>query len=196
MSIELVMPSNRLYLVIVFILMLLQAGFYVLLTCLYLSASSFFWCKMIKLGHLAKSCSYPLLQMNCGLVPSETKIWALHMLIAGGVLLLPDALNGQTLYTHTHTHTHLFPCLFLYLSVKVKLCLLSCVWLFAAMWTVATWLLCPWDSPGKNAWVGSHPFSRRSSPPQGWTRVSCIAGRFFAVWATRELETRCSQKFF
>ena len=30
------------------------------------------------------------------------------------------------------------------------------------------------------------PFSRGSSQLRGWTQVSCIAGRFFTVWATRE----------
>ena len=30
------------------------------------------------------------------------------------------------------------------------------------------------------------PFSRGSSWPRDWTQVSCIAGRFFTVWATRE----------
>ena len=30
------------------------------------------------------------------------------------------------------------------------------------------------------------PFSRGSSWPRDWTRVSCNAGRFFTVWATRE----------
>ena len=34
-------------------------------------------------------------------------------------------------------------------------------------------------------WVAI-PFSRRSSRPGDWTRVSCIAGRFFTIWATRE----------
>ena len=34
-------------------------------------------------------------------------------------------------------------------------------------------------------WVAI-PFSRRSSWPRDGTRVSCIAGRFFTVWATRE----------
>ena len=29
-------------------------------------------------------------------------------------------------------------------------------------------------------------YSRGSSPPRDWTRVSCIAGRFFTVWTTRE----------
>ena len=29
-------------------------------------------------------------------------------------------------------------------------------------------------------------FSRRSSRPRDWTRVSCIVGRCFTVWATRE----------
>ena len=30
------------------------------------------------------------------------------------------------------------------------------------------------------------PFSWGSSQPRDWTWVSCIAGRFFIVWATRE----------
>ena len=30
-------------------------------------------------------------------------------------------------------------------------------------------------------------FSRGSSQPRDWTRVSCIAGRRFTVWATREV---------
>ena len=29
-------------------------------------------------------------------------------------------------------------------------------------------------------------FTRGSSWPRGWTWVSCIAGRFFTIWATRE----------
>ena len=33
-------------------------------------------------------------------------------------------------------------------------------------------------------WVAI-PFSRGSSKPWDWTQVSCIAGRFFASWATR-----------
>ena len=34
-------------------------------------------------------------------------------------------------------------------------------------------------------WVAI-PFSRESSQPRNQTQVSCIAGEFFAVWATRE----------
>ena len=34
-------------------------------------------------------------------------------------------------------------------------------------------------------WV-AFPFSRGSSQPRDWTQVSCIAGRFFTIWATRE----------
>ena len=30
------------------------------------------------------------------------------------------------------------------------------------------------------------PFSRGFSRPRKWTQVSCIAGRFFTIWATRE----------
>ena len=34
-------------------------------------------------------------------------------------------------------------------------------------------------------WVDISP-SQRSSEPGDWTQVSCIAGRFFTIWATRE----------
>ena len=34
-------------------------------------------------------------------------------------------------------------------------------------------------------WVAI-PFSRGSSQPKDQTQVSCIAGRFFTIWATRE----------
>ena len=35
-------------------------------------------------------------------------------------------------------------------------------------------------------WVAS-PFSRESSPPRDQTQISCIAGKFFTVWDTREV---------
>ena len=34
-------------------------------------------------------------------------------------------------------------------------------------------------------WI-AFPFSRESSQPRDWTWVSCIAGRFFTIWATWE----------
>ena len=40
-------------------------------------------------------------------------------------------------------------------------------------------------SPRILEWV-AYPFSRGSSWPRNRTRVSCIAGRFFINWATRE----------
>ena len=46
-------------------------------------------------------------------------------------------------------------------------------------------------------WVAI-PFSRGSSWPRNWTRVSCIAGRSFTIWATREahgLEKRSEVKW-
>ena len=36
-------------------------------------------------------------------------------------------------------------------------------------------------------WV-TIPFSRGSSWPRNWTQVSCIAGGFFAIWATTEAQ--------
>ena len=35
-------------------------------------------------------------------------------------------------------------------------------------------------------WV-AYPFSRGSSQPRNWTRVSCTVGGFFTSWATREI---------
>ena len=35
-------------------------------------------------------------------------------------------------------------------------------------------------------WI-AYPFSRVSSQPRNWTRVSCTAGRFLISWATREV---------
>ena len=31
------------------------------------------------------------------------------------------------------------------------------------------------------------PFSRGSSWPKDWTQVTCIAGRFFTIWATGKI---------
>ena len=45
----------------------------------------------------------------------------------------------------------------------------------------------PWNFPGQNTGVGNLSFSRGSSWPRNQTGVSCIAGRFFASWATREI---------
>ena len=40
-------------------------------------------------------------------------------------------------------------------------------------------------SPRILEWV-AYPFSKGSSQPRNQTWISCIAGRFFTVWATRE----------
>ena len=57
---------------------------------------------------------------------------------------------------------------------------LNCVQLFVSPWIVHGILqarILEW---------GAFPFSRGSSQPRDWTQVSCIAGRFFTSWASRE----------
>ena len=53
-------------------------------------------------------------------------------------------------------------------------------------------------SPRILEWA-AYPFSRGSSRPRNWTRVSCIAGKFFTNWAIREarggLEVRFKYHF-
>ena len=61
---------------------------------------------------------------------------------------------------------------------------LSRVWLFANQWTVHGIL-----QARIMEWVAI-PFSRGSSQTRDWTQVSCIAGRLFAIWATREAQAR------
>ena len=45
---------------------------------------------------------------------------------------------------------------------------------------------CPWNSPGSVIGVGCHSLPQGSSWPRDRTLVSCIAGRFFTIWVTRE----------
>ena len=50
-------------------------------------------------------------------------------------------------------------------------------------------LLCPWDFPGKNTWVGCHFLLRGISPPRDQTHipcVSCIGRRILYHWASKE----------
>ena len=44
------------------------------------------------------------------------------------------------------------------------------------------------DSTGKNTGVGCHAFLQGIIPNRNWTPVSCIAGRFFTIWATRKAQ--------
>ena len=44
-------------------------------------------------------------------------------------------------------------------------------------------------SPRVLEWI-SYPFSSESYWPRSWTRVSCIEGRFFTKWGTREAQCR------
>ena len=61
------------------------------------------------------------------------------------------------------------------------------VWLFVNPWTIAR--QAPLSMGILQARIlewGAMPSSRESSRPRDWTWVSCIAGRFFTIWATSE----------
>ena len=65
----------------------------------------------------------------------------------------------------------------------------------AAQWGLTFWDPMDWSPPGYPiheilqarilVWVAI-PFSRGPSRPRDWTLVSCIASRFFTIWATRK----------
>ena len=62
-----------------------------------------------------------------------------------------------------------------------------CVWLFATPWTVGCQTpLSIWILQARTLQWIAKPSSRGSSQPRDWTQVSCIAGGFLTVWATRE----------
>ena len=111
----------------------------------------------------------------------------------------------------TNKRFHTFCCR---LKYDIKICFLALYLMQKSKPTIFRWRKCilfvlvlvaqscltlcsPMDSslPGSSAhgvlqarileWVAIS-FSRGSSQPRDWTWVSCVAGRFFTVWATRE----------
>ena len=62
---------------------------------------------------------------------------------------------------------------------------LSLVRLFATPWTIAVWLLCPWNSPGKHTGVGCHSLLHGIFLTQGLNLgpLDCRQILYF-VWAT------------
>ena len=69
-------------------------------------------------------------------------------------------------------------------QMMMKWTSLSRVWLFATPWTNTVHGIL---QARILEWV-AFPFSRGSSQPRDWTQISCIIGRFFIIWATREVE--------
>ena len=113
---------------------------------------------------------------------------------------LSTFLTGISLLTKVPCFLNCFTFIILTLVHFISVQSLSHVQIFATPWTAAhnSW------SPPKPVsvdisaftiiklskdlyvldWV-AYPFSRGSSQPRDWTRVSCTEGRFFTSWATR-----------
>ena len=116
-------------------------------------------------------------------VQKEKKFWFSYVSTSGGVLAKYLIMGYKVIYMEG-----------CYCRTLKKWKSLSHVWLFATLWTAAR---DPMDCslPGSSVheilqtgileWVAI-PFSRRSSQPRDWTQVFHIAGRCFAIWATRE----------
>ena len=99
-------------------------------------------------------------------------------------VLLTVSFMVQKLLSSMRYHLFIFFFLFLLLSQWKSL---SSVQLFPIRWTVApsgssVRCILQEDLP---EWI-AFPFSRGSSQPRDQTWVSCIASRFFTIWATRE----------
>ena len=71
----------------------------------------------------------------------------------------------------------------------------SCPTLFA--WTVVHQAPLSMRFPRQEYWSGQpFPYPGESSWPRDQTRVSCIAGVFFTVWATTEASIQCIHIYF
>ena len=83
-------------------------------------------------------------------------------------------------------------------QVKVKVKSLSCVWLFAIPWTVAYHAPPSMGFSRQEYWSGLPfiSFSRGSSQPRYQTWVSCVVGRHFTIWATREVQKPSPKPYF
>ena len=70
----------------------------------------------------------------------------------------------------------------------------SHVRLFGTLWTIATSLLCRWDSPGKNTGVGCHALLKGIFPTHRSNPHLLLAGRLFTTSVTWETPLRKEQK--
>ena len=73
-------------------------------------------------------------------------------------------------------------CRFLLQCMKVKVKSLSHVRLFAIPWTVAHQASLSMGFSRQEYWSGL-PFPSSGFWPRAWTLASCIAGRFYTIWA-------------
>ena len=117
--------------------------------------------------------------------PSLVVLYNLTLVSRLILLLLPYMVDNQSQYAYLkwmawrgRWSSYLYTCI----------CASHChVWDFATPWTVACRLLYPWNSPDKNTGWAAILFSRKTSWPRDLTQVSCIADRFFTIWATWEI---------
>ena len=88
---------------------------------------------------------------------------------------------------------------------KFELCLDEKVKVLVSQLCLTLWSPMDYSLPGSSVhgifyvkileWVAI-AFSRVSSQPRDWTQVSCIAGRFFTIWATREAQRSIQSKLW
>ena len=76
-------------------------------------------------------------------------------------------------------------------EVKVKCESCSVVSNSAISWTIQSM-----EFSRQNTRMVAFPFSKGSSQPRNWTRVSCIADRFFTNWAIMEALKYCNTLYF
>ena len=106
-----------------------------------------------------------------------------------------EALQAWPLALHDQfSITKFLPLVFLGFVMHVhqvpSVCLFSPVWLFVTLWTVASQLLCPWNSSDKNTRVDCHVLLQGMFLTQGSNPCvlspPALTGRFFTTSTTWE----------
>ena len=122
------------------------------------------------------------LQESCAAQTGSEHIW--------GILAKPQRW-GQRLLHPVLAESLSSPCLLLLTELCVCVCVcesVSHVRLFATPWTVARQAPLSMEFSRQEYWSGLLlPSPGESSWPKCRTWVSCVAGRFLTVWATRKL---------
>ena len=127
----------------------------------------------------------------------ELQVWSTdrtiihgHSTAQGSEPLSPELPKGQLDDTQHESYLNITNVI---ISIAAAAQLLSCVWLFLALWTVACQAACPWDSPGKNTGVGCLALCQGIFPTQG-SNPHCLMSP--TPWKGSDLSSARKNYFF
>ena len=100
-------------------------------------------------------------------IKKKITIWSRNS--TSGYLLKENKNTKSKRCIHLHVHCSILYIVYIYAHTHTRVCAKSLrhVQPFVTLWTVATRLLCLWDSPGKDTRVACHALLQGIFPTQG-----------------------------